>query len=213
MKNIFSIILVLIISMAVMKNVSAQYGQPVGPSFSISINKLVGKPGKTTNVDFVDNLFVSDPRFAPGQDVFFKLIVKNTSNVTLTNVTVKDFVPFYIEPVEGPGSFDAGTRTVTFNAGNFTSREEKTYIFKMSVFNQGDLPSDKGLFCLVNKSQASNDKAFDQDTAQFCIEKQLPSTPKIITKIPSTGPELGIILLSFEGLALTAGLMLRKLNK
>ena len=211
MKKLFLFVL-LLLTVTLSGPVMAQYEQNVGPSFSIRMNKLVGEPvvskGETT-MSFVDNLFTSDPRFAPGQDVFFKLIVKNTSSVTIKNVTVKDFVPTSIEPIDGPGNFDASTRTITFSAGDFAVNEEKSYILKMRVLNQDRLPTDKGLFCLVNKSQASNDNASDEDTAQFCVEKQVSQTPEV----PSAGPEYGLILLSLEGLALSAGLMLKKINK
>ncbi len=190
-----------------------QYGQYGGttPNLSIVIDKMVGKPAnKGTDIEFVDNLSPSDPRFTPNQDVFFRLKVKNTSNVTLTNVQVKDFVPSYIEPVEGPGTYDSNTRTITFGAGDFKPDEEKTYTLKMRVNVQENLPSDKGLFCIVNKSQASNDKALDEDTAQLCIEKQVQGFVQGVTKVPSAGPELGLAFMAGQLLTLGAGIFLKR---
>lgn len=212
--NLFGILLVVTtIYFLLATNSYAQYGQygGPGPSLSILIDKMVGKPidttkGGSTDVEYVDNLSPSDPRFAPGQVVFFRLKVKNTSNTTLTNVTVKDVVPSYLEPVEGPGTYDASTRTITFAVGDFTADQEKVYILKMRVLAQDQLPADKGLFCLVNKAQAYDGGVSDEDTAQLCVEKQVLG----VAKVPSAGPEMGLLLISGELLTLGFGVYLKK---
>lgn len=183
----------------------AQYGQYGGPSYSYSIliDKMVAKPNTD---EYVDNLSVSDPRFAASQDVWFRVKVKNTSNQDITNVEVKDYVPSYLEPLQGPGTWDANTRIITWNAGDFAVDEEKAYYLKMAVYSQNDLPADKGLFCIVNKVDAHSDNTYDDDTSQLCIEKKVAG----VTTVPSAGPEMGIILLSGELLALSAGLFINK---
>lgn len=185
-----------------------QYGQPV-PSKTILIDKMVGKSGVTkggTTSDFTDNFSPSDPRFSPGQEILFRLTVKNTSSVTLTNVEVKDFVPDFLEVLEAPRNFDKATRTLTFNAGDFGVDEEKEYFLKMRFVSQDQLPSDKGLICLLNKAQASASEVFDEDTSQFCVEKQVIGA----VQVPSAGPEAGLLLLGFNALAAGAGFWLRK---
>lgn len=191
---------------------NGQYGQYGGcpPSVTILIDKFVGKPNASLtdpkSADYVDNLSPSDPRFKAGQLVFFKAKVKNTSNTTLTNVTVKDYVPWYIEPVEGPGTYDPSTRVISFNAGDFSAGEEKLYYFKMQVFAKDKLPNDKGLFCLVNQVKAYNDNTSDDDTAQFCVEKEVLG----VTNVPSSGPELGLLLLGLNFAGIGVGLALKK---
>lgn len=191
---------------------SGQYGQYGGcnPSFTILINKLVGIPDTSvtdpTAANYVDNLSPTDPRFKAGQLIFFKLVVKNTSSTSLTNVTVKDFVPSYIEPVSGPGTYDGNSRTITFNAGDFGANEEKVYYFKMQVDTVNFLPADKGLFCIVNKAQAYNNQASNEDTAQLCIEKVVTG----VTNVPSAGPEFGLILLGLNFAGIGAGLALKR---
>ncbi len=184
---------------------TSQYGQYGGcpPSQNIMINKLVAKPGTS---DFVDNLSPSDPRFGAGSVVIFRLIVKNTSDSNLIGVTVKDFVPTYIEPLEGPGNFDTGSRTISFSAGDLKPGEEKSYDLKMQVVAQTNLPNDKGLFCISNRAQAFNANVSDEDTAQLCIEKQITG----VTQVPSTGPEFGLIFLASDFALLGAGLLLKK---
>jgi len=179
-----------------------QYGQSCN-SYSILIDKMVQKPGTS---DYVDNLSVSDPRYKPGQTVMFKVTVKNTSNTTIGELTAKDYVPSYLTPIEGPGTFDASTRTITWNGGYFGADEQKTWYFKMNVDAQANLPANQGLFCLVNKAQAwSNDKT-DDDSSQFCIEKQVSTPPKV----PSAGPEMGLALIAIQMAGVGAGIYLRK---
>ena len=197
--------------------VQAQYGQYGGqpsPVQTILIDKMVGKPsvptkGGVVTVQYVDNLTPSDPRFSPGQEVMFKLKVKNTSNITLNNVTVKDYVPAYIEPVEGPGTFDSTSRVITFDAGSFAPNEEKTYFIKMQLATQDKMPANKGLFCLTNKSQVYNGYASDDDSAQFCVEKAVVG----VTITPKAGPEAGILLLGAQGILMGVGYGLKKLTE
>ncbi len=214
MKKIFAIILFSIFYLLFFVTVHAQYG-PYGPAGapSILVNKMVGKPGGQTkgglsSLEYVDNLSVNDYKFKPGQEIFFQLKVKNTSNQNLDNVTVKDYVPSYLEPIEGPGTYDGNSRIITINAGSFSVDEEKIYVFKMKILSQDKLPADKGLFCLVNKADASTDGTYDDDTSQFCIEKEVVAP----VKVPSAGPELGLILLGGELTTLGLGIWLKKKN-
>lgn len=191
---------------------SGQYGQygATAPNLSILIDKMVAKPGGNqtkggiTNVEYVDNLSPADPRFRPGDQVMFKLKVRNTSNTSISNVTVKDYVPAYLEPIEGPGTYDSASRTITFDAGSFAIDEEKTYILKMQLFSQEKMPSDKGLFCLTNKAQAYNGNVSDDDIAQFCVEKEVVGA----VQTPKAGPEMGLVLMLGELGLLGAGLKL-----
>ena len=198
------------------KTVNAQYGCEYGqyggclPSQSILIDKMVGRSyidkGGTVTYEYVDNLSASDPRFAPGDIVMFQLRVKNTSNTALTNVTVKDYIPAYLIPLEGPGTYDSTNRTITFNAGDFDPDQEKVYYIKMQILPQNDLPADKGLFCEINKAVAYNDNVSDEDTAQFCIEKQVNG----VVTTPSAGPDAGLAIIGINILGGAIGLWLKK---
>jgi len=193
-----------------------QYGQP-SPAESILIDKQVGKPvfkagttkgGMTISptVQYVDNLTPSDVRFQPGMEIMFKIRVKNTSNVTMDNVMVTDKIPAYIEPIEGPGAYDANSRVISFNAGTFKADEEKIYYFKMQWFAQNKLPSDKGLICVSNYAKASSLNASDDDTAQACVEKQVVG----VKAAPKAGPEMTILLVAGQLGMLGLGLKLKK---
>lgn len=184
-----------------------QYGQPC-PSYAIVVDKMVGKPGTSnepSKYSYVDNLGVSDARFKPDSAVFFKIKVKNTSSTKLVGLEVRDTVPSYLEPLDGPGSFNSTTREIVWNAGDFNVDEEKTFYLKMRVYSQANLPADKGLFCVTNFVKANSSGAYDDDTAQLCIEKQVSAV-----KVPSAGPEFGLALLTGQLALLGAGLYIKK---
>jgi len=216
MKKFFILILIVSCYLSLTTNVLAQYGQP-SYSYSIIIDKFVGYPlsnkGGNFNCDwsieYSDNYLPADlnRRFKPDQYVCFQIKVKNTSNVLLTDVKISDTLPAYISPVEGPGSFDKNTRIINWNAGDFGVNEEKVYFMKTQITSINQLPADKGLFCLTNKAEVWGPNTYDDDYAQFCIEKQVSPVPP---SVPSAGPEMGILLLSGEGLALATGLYLKK---
>jgi uncharacterized repeat protein (TIGR01451 family) len=204
MKKIFAFLAIAFSFLAITISVSAQCGgQYESPcqSYSIIVDKMVQKPG---TADYVDNLSVSDPRYNPGNYVMFSVKAKNTSTTTLGGMTVKDFVPSYLTPIESPGTFDAATRTISWDAGFFNVNEEKTFYLKMQVNSQAYLPANQGLFCLTNKVEASSNTTVDDDSSQLCIEKQAV----VPSKVPSAGPEMGLILLSGEILALGTGILM-----
>jgi len=216
MKKLIYVFLLLVASYWLVNPVSAQYGQYGGetPSYSILIDKMVGKPtqtkGGSQTVTYVDNLSPSDPRFSPNQQIWFKVKVKNTSTQNLTAIQVTDYVPSYLMPIEGPGKWNPDNRTISWNAGDFAVDEEKVYYIKMQVFDQSLLPSDKGLFCVVNKVEAKKDNvAYDDDTTQLCIEKQVVGAKTV----PQAGPEYGMILLTLNLLGMGFGIKLKKTNK
>jgi len=217
MKKLFAFLILTISYLLITANVAAQYGQP-STSYSITIDKYVGYPYPTDkggnitcdwSVEYSENYLPADlsRRFKPGQYVCFQLKVKNTSlNTGLANVQVKDTFPSYITPVAGPGSFDNSSKTISFNAGDFAQNEEKVYFIKAQISDVNQLPSDKGLFCLTNKAEVwGSNNTYDDDFAQFCIEKQVTG----VATTPSAGPEMGILLLAGESTLLGIGIYLK----
>lgn len=179
-----------------------QYGQPC-TSYSIAVDKTVQKPGSS---DYVDNLSVSDPRFHANDMVNFRIVVTNTSNVYLNDITAKDYVPQYLNPSSGPGTYDSNSRTISWDAGAFGVGEQKTYYFTMQVVPQPNMPANQGLFCTTNQTQVWSNNVTDTDSSQLCIEKQVPAVPAV----PSTGPEFGYVLIAGEMALAGFGIYLKK---
>lgn len=171
----------------------------------LSIDKMVSR---TANTDFSDNLSASDYRFKPGQEVYFRITVKNLSKNRLTKISVTDELPDTLEFLKidnKDGSFDKINRTVTINAGTFNPDQEKPYIITAKIASQSALPSQSGLFCPTNRVTATVEDELDADTSQFCVEKQVEG----VSKIPTTGA--GILILPVILFAL-AGRWLSKSN-
>ena len=155
-----------------------QYGQYGGSPAAtrIMVDKFVamhksGQNCQDQGVKFVDNFLSSDPRFKSDQEVCFKVTIKNTSSVKMTNVKASDFIPQFLDPIEGPGNFSISGKTINFDAGDFNVGDSKDFFIKMKVTTQANLPKDVSFFCINNKIAATGDSASDEDNAQLCIEK------------------------------------------
>lgn len=190
-----------------------QYGQYPTASQTILMDKMVAydvaSKGAVENTDYVDNLSVSDYHFKPNQQVYFKLKVKNTSDNKLTDVVVTDTLPDYVTFVDGDGTYNKDDNSVTVKAGDLDANQEKNFYITTKILNQDQLPSDKGIVCMTNKSSVNTDQgATDGDTAQFCVEKEVLG----VQNVPATGPELWAFLTATQLIALGAGLKLRKMS-
>jgi len=161
------------------------------------INKTVQNPQTGA---FVDNLNVNDPKFTPTSSVTFHITVTNTGSSTINKTTVKDTLPSFINFVSGPGSFDSNTKVLTFDVGNLAAGESRTFTIAAKVTDQGQLPQDQGITCVVNQAISTSENGQQSsDNSQFCIQKPvlgetkgglkvLPSPQITIT--PPTGPEM-----------------------
>lgn len=197
---------------------------PKTPQFEI--NKTVQNPKSQS---FVDNLSVSDPRFAPEQVVPFKLTVKNTSDTALSKIVIKDILPDFVDFAGGIGNFDANSRTLTINLEKLDVNESRDFFIQAKVKTADKL--SQNVTCVVNQSTMTVNDKTAQDNSAFCIEKTLttpttqsnPGNPAITkgglpvypptkaTTTPQTGPEA----LSLFGLIPSAigGFILRRKSK
>lgn len=142
------------------------------PQFEI--NKTVQNPKTKT---YVDNLSVSDPKFAPSQAVLFKITVKNTSDAKLTNITIKDILPASVEFAGGIGDYDAKSRTLTIKLDKLDNNEARDFYIQTKVVAKDKLKGDQNVACVINQSNITALDKTSQDNSQFCIEKNL--TPPV----------------------------------
>lgn len=195
-------------------------GQSCVTSGNIVINKTVQNP---QNGQFVDNLSVNDPRFAPGSTVTFDLTITNNGGSQIDSVTVKDVFPQFVTFQSGPGNFDSNANTLTFTLSNLKANESRTTTIQGKIADTSAFSTN--VVCVVNQSIATANNMTSQDNSQFCIEKNAPqptivSQPTmtkgglpifpspIVTKTPPTGPE-SVALLGMIPTGI-AGLLLRK---
>lgn len=184
---------------------TTQYGgTQTCQSSDLIIDKQVQNP---ITGNFVENLG-SDRPFSPGATILFQLTIKNTSGQTFDPVTVTDVFPHYLSFVSGPGTYDAGNRTLTFTLNNVIAGETRTVQVMVKVANANQIPSMSTPLCENNYSEARDDAVgrFDSDTAQICIQTNVLGA----TTLPVAGSNDLALLLPFAGLGLTGIALLRK---
>lgn len=168
----------------------------------LQIDKEVLNPQENK---FVDNLGLSDHKFAPGEEITFKLKVKNVGDATFNKVSVTDTLPSLLELTSGSTSFEISDLTV----GEIEERE-----IKAKVTASGNFPQDKTIVCVINTAEAGSGSENDRDTAQVCLgRKVVGPAPAVAPIIPPTGPEDWLPLLVLSLLTGATGLYLIKLNK
>lgn len=183
-----------------------QYGKCPPPSTSLMIDKTVGKPASNNTIEYVDN---TDYKFASNGLINFQVRIKNISNKVLNNVKVIDYVPSYLEPTEGPGNYDVNSRQITFFIPELKVNEEKTYTIQMQVKSAEVLNTINEGACVPNKASIAADNAYAEDTARFCVEKQVLG----VSQVPATGPEHWIAVLIASITSLGIGTALKRQAK
>lgn len=177
------------------------------------LNKKVLHPTETKgDIEvFVDNLSINDPKYGPNQTVKFQLIVKNTGNTTLNELTLTDILPSYVIFVSGPGTYNTDSKTLTFKITNLNPGETRISYIETKVVDPASLPSGQGTVCVVNQASLILGSDESKDNSQFCIEIptkggfQVLGAPNV-KQTPATGPEMlplfGLIPAGLSGLFL-----------
>lgn len=190
-------------------------GEVCPTSSQFSLDKKVQSP--TKGGGFVDNLGMTDAKFAPDNQVVFKIIIKNTGEKNIDTLTITDTLPENVVFRTGAGVSNSDNKTVTYTIKNLPKGESNEQNIVVTVLSYDQLPKDQAIICLTNNVKATdNNGNIANDSAAFCIEKpitQVPikNIPEIFTKvppksIPNTGPEmlplLGLIPAGITGLFL-----------
>lgn len=189
-------------------------GEVCPTTLKFSIDKKVLAP--TKGGVFIDNLGFNDAKFLPGDQVPFKIIIKNTGDKTINQLTVVDTLPSFLTFTAGPGTYDQNNKTITYIITNLPSGQTNEQTIVTTIANVDTLPKDQGVMCLTNNVKGNdNNGDVANDSSTFCIQKEA-MTPKVFTtippkSIPNTGPEM-LPLLGLIPAGLT-GLMLRKKSK
>lgn len=180
---------------------TTQYGGQVtcAPA-DLTINKQVQNP---VTKSFVENLTTSDPTYKPGDNVLFQLTITNSSGQTFDPVTVKDVLPPFLTFVAGPGSYDAGSNTLTFMLNNLIAGETRSVQIMAHVNS-----IDKSMVCVNNYAEARDDAVgrFDSDNAQLCLSTNVLGA----TTLPVAGFNDYLLLLPFAGVSLSGLALLKK---
>lgn len=192
-------------------------GEVCDKNIEFTLEKFVQKANK--GGEYVENLNTNDPRFSANQEVAFKVIVKNVGQDNIESMTVTDTLPNYVTFVSGAGNYDNNSKKITFTIQNLGKNEQREFIIVTKVVENGALPTDKAINCVVNNVTAvANNGANAKDSSQFCIERTVETkpTPQVFEKTPVKKiPETGAEIMVLAGLipAGLAGFALRKKSK
>lgn len=156
----------------------------------LQIDKKVFDP---QSQKFIDNLGITSWKFTSGDQITFKLMIKNVGDATYNTVDVIDTLPNFLELVSGD---------LNFRITDLTSGETEEREIKVRVVSAEKFPADKSVLCVVNAAEAVSGDERNRDTAQVCLEKKVLG----IKKSPEVGPKnstwviLGSTILGLLGL-------------
>jgi uncharacterized repeat protein (TIGR01451 family) len=132
-----------------------------------SVNKQIQEPGSKA---FRENLAANSNRFSAGQTIIFHIIVKNTSNGDLSNMTITDSLPGYVllRKVDGQTN-GANNQTFSAQLNKLAKGASKTYTLETQVVTADKLPSSPSPLCVSNQALAKIGNQTSSDIATFCI--------------------------------------------
>lgn len=199
MKKFFLILIAFtVLFITAVGKANAQYGCPpyggeCPPTSQLVVDKFIKDPNQKGDI-YVDNLTLSNYRFSPGEDVIFKIIVKNAGSRTLYNVQVKDTLPVYTNYMLESGETKSSIRDITKSYDLLNADESRQFYLRVRV-KPGDEIAE-GLTCgdpnAINRVTAWADgQPNTYDSSSFCIEKGVMGA----VAQPEAGAELWIIAL------------------
>lgn len=216
LKYFFAFLVITVFSLLFQPKVKAavrcetQYGgtQICVTTGQLQINKKICDPNQgscdPTSAGFtdrlVDNLGINSHLFAPGEDVVFRLSIKNVGDATIGNVAVAD--------TPQSGFFQLESGPLNFNLTNLNPGETRQQDIRLKVADTTLIPQNN-VICVINAAETNGDDgSHDRDTAQLCLERKVLG--KGVVEIPKTGlPPIAWIT---SGLFLLIGFKLRKFN-
>ena len=93
----------------------------------------------------------------------FSILVENTGNRDLTNLTIKDFCLFSKKIIFNPGVYDKNKAEINWSIGNLNVGESKVFTIRTRI---GEVKS-KYSQMLTNKVCVNGDNVSDCDRASF----------------------------------------------
>lgn len=169
---------------------------------ALQVNKQVklvtGKGGEHEWKDYLG--MQAGVRFRPGDEVTFRILVKNVGDAKFDKVSVVDTLPGFLELSGG---------NLTSEILNLEPGQEKDVMVVGRVVGTDKLT--KAVDCAVNVAEArgrdtSGQDANDKDMVEVCYEKEVGQP----AALPKAGFEDAIFLVFLSLLAGTSGLLLKR---
>lgn len=151
-------------------NALAQYYSQNGVAQEIVVDKQV-RP--IEDEVFYDNIGPDKKVFSVGEQLEFKIKVKNSGNVTLDKVKIKDSLPNYLTLLFYPGVFNKTDNTITTEIDTLEPGQSKEFFIRAYVDNTPISSVIGKRFLQINKVTASNEKVSDNDQSQYYISARM----------------------------------------
>lgn len=181
-----------------------QYISTVTQPKQVFVDKKLLNP---QNNQFVDNLNIEQHAFLPDQDVTFRITVTNNSQSDQQKLTVADKLPDVLNFVSASfGNFDQTNKTLNLTIDKLKVGESKIFELKTKVKPVDQLPG--AITCQTNLSKVTVSNMIGEDTATFCVSKQVLG---VTTEMPKTGPSQTLPLLVLSSLFLAIGLLIKRI--
>lgn len=213
MKYLLIFIIVLFSWVIFPSSVNAQYNASCPsiygsacPAGNLFVDKKIKNP---ISGELVETLNANEVNFLVGQDLNFRVEVKNTGNVELKDVNVQDKLPSFVSFVSGPGKYNQADNTLSWSIASLKAGESQFFDIKVKVKADKGLP-EQGMTCLTNYAQASVDRLSAEDMAGFCIQTKILGE---VSELPQTGVKETVSLITLSFLTLFTGIFLLKRNK
>lgn len=191
------------------------YGASPCPQSKFTLDKQVQKPNSN---DYIDNMSVSDIKYAPSAIVNFRIKVRNEGADMISSIDLTDTFPQYLTFMSGDGTYDANAKQTKLRVVDLKPGEERTVVFTTKVADANTLPNQDTV-CVINQAQGTaNTGMTATDNAQVCIAKSAkPSSPVVypapkLTQTPATGPE-ALVLFALGPIGAAGAFLRRKTSK
>lgn len=202
-------VLALFLTLLPFSFVSPVFAQYIGatitqPARQLLVEKKILNP---QNNQFVDNLNLEQQTFLPNQEVTFRVTITNIIQSDLRNIVVTDRLPDALNFISTSfGSYDSATKTITLKIDSLKVGESKTFEIKAKIKPAEELSNN--VTCQTNLARGMVNNLVEEDTASFCIQKQvLQTTPAL----PTTGPAQTLEVMVLSTLFLAIGLLTKRI--
>ncbi len=178
------------------KTAFAQYYSQGEGSKQIIVDKKVRPINDDT---FYDNIDPGKKTFIDGEQLEFKITVKNTGEQILYNIEVKDILPQYLTLLFFPGVYNKTDNNLVTKIDQLNPGESKDFYIRANISSVPKSTVEGKKWQQINKATATTDSISDSDQSQYFISGKL---------IPATGDEdlmtktMGLLLVSVTAFGL-----------
>jgi len=180
------------------------------------INKQVSYGDERDNGRWYDAVSKDTRLFGANEYFYYHVIVENTGNALITNVSLEDRFPPYIYWVSGNGSYDSGDNTVTADLGDLAPGDKMIVEYQArvrEVLPNGDRTQENVVTVESDNYDDLKDSSVVWIRGPEIVTTIVEEKEEKIIKLPETGGQYLLVSLFLAVGSLVTGLGFRKLEK